>query len=102
MMIKKRKALWLGLILLLTLMGLGIVLADGTALSRTLVSGGGGIVSQSGVTLRSATGQPVAGAVVNDLLLCSGYWCGGGAPTTEPPIIGDDFDLFLPLITSNQ
>jgi len=102
MMIKKRKALWLGLILLLALMGLGIVLADGTTLSRSLVSGGGGIVSQSGLTLHSATGQPVAGAVVNDLLLCSGYWCGSGAPVTEPPIIGEDFDLFLPLITSSQ
>jgi hypothetical protein len=102
MIIKKRKALWLGLILLLALMGLGVVLAEGEMLNRSLVSSGGSIVSQSGLTLHSATGQPVAGAVANDLLLCSGYWCGGGAPTTEPPIIGDDFDLFLPLITSNQ
>ena len=98
MIIKKRKALWLGLILLLALMGLGVVMADGTALSRSLVSGGGGIVSQSGVTLRSATGQPAAGAVENDLTLCSGYWCSGGAPLSEPPIIEDEFELFLPII----
>jgi hypothetical protein len=97
MIIKKRKALWLGLILLLALMGLGVVMADGTALSRSLVSGGG-IVSQSGVTLRSATGQPAAGAVENDLTLCSGYWCNSGAPVTEPPIIEDEFELFLPII----
>jgi hypothetical protein len=88
--------------LFLLLLGLGVVLAEGEMLNRSLVSGGGGIVSQSGLTLHSATGQPVAGAVANDLLLCSGYWCGGGAPVTEPPIIGDDFALFLPLITSSQ
>lgn len=87
---------------LFMLLGLGVVLAEGEMLNRSLVSGGGGIVTQSGLTLHSATGQPVAGAVANDLLLCSGYWCGGDAPITEPPIIGDEFDLFLPLITSNQ
>jgi hypothetical protein len=97
MIIKKRKALWLGLILLLALMGLGIVMADGTMLSRNLVSSGGGIVSQNGVALHSATGQPAAGAVENDLTLCSGYWCGSGAPLTEPPIIEDEFELFLPI-----
>ena len=87
--------------LFMLLLGLGVVLAEGEMLNRSLVSGSGGIVAQSGLTLHNATGQPVAGTVANDLLLCSGYWC-GGAPVTEPPIIGGEFDLFLPLITSNQ
>jgi hypothetical protein len=84
--------------LLVTIFSLGLVLAIGEDLPRSLVSSGGSIVSQSGLVLHSATGQPVAGSVANDLVLCSGYWCGSGAPLTEPPIIGDEFELFLPVI----
>lgn len=104
MIIKKRKSLRLGLVVtfIILLMGLGIVLADGEMLPRSLVSSGGSIVSQNGLVLHSATGQPVAGAAENELVLCSGYWCGSGAPLTEPPIIEDSFDLYLPLIINGQ
>ena len=100
-MMTQRKPLRLGLALLLLLMmlGLGIALADGELLSRSLVSSGGSIVSQNGLVLHSATGQPVAGSTENGPVLCSGYWCGSGAPLTEPPIIEDEFALFLPIIT---
>jgi hypothetical protein len=98
-MIVQRKPLGLGLaFLLLMMLGLGIALADGELLGRNLVSSGGSITSQSGLILHSATGQTVAGAVENELLLCSGYWCGSGAPLTEPPILDGEFDLFLPMI----
>ncbi|MFW6097425.1 MAG: hypothetical protein ACOC9Z_05090, partial [Chloroflexota bacterium] len=63
------------LLILLLLLSLGIVLAGGEQLSRSLITSGGSITVQNGLVLHNATGQPVAGTVQNGLLLCSGYWC---------------------------
>jgi hypothetical protein len=95
-MVKKRISFRLVLAcLLLLLLGFGVVWAGGEALPRSLISAGGGLVTQGDLVLQTATGQPVAGAVDNGLVLCSGYWCGAGAPITEPPA---GHALFLPTI----
>ena len=72
-----------------------LALADGDVLSRSLVSSGGSIVSESGFTLQSAIGQPAAGAVANGPVLCSGYLCGPGVPSD---IGGDGHSLYLPSV----
>lgn len=100
-MINTRKSLSVSLIVLITvfLLSLGMALAVGEQLPRSLISSGGGIVSQEGMNLHSATGQPAAGTVQNELLLCSGYWCNRGVSATDPPI-EHPFDLYLPAFTS--
>lgn len=72
----------------------GLVWAGGDGLPRSLVSNGGGAVSQGGFSLETAVGQPVVGAVENGALLCSGYWCGADAP----PITGGAYALYLPAL----
>jgi hypothetical protein len=59
---------------------------------RYLISSGGGRVSQDGLTMQSAIGQPVAGRSGHGPSLCSGFLC--GAPGPEP-----GHRVFLPLVT---
>jgi hypothetical protein len=58
---------------------------------RSLISSGGGRVSQDGLGMQSAIGQPVAGRSRKGLSLCSGFLC--GAPGPEP-----EHRVFLPLV----
>lgn len=92
---KKTRSMLPILLILLLLLSLGIVLAGGEQLSRSLIASGGSITAQNGLVLHSATGQPVAGTVQNELLLCSGYWCNSGVAASEP-----SFDLYLPAFNS--
>ncbi|MCL4264513.1 MAG: hypothetical protein KJ069_14915 [Anaerolineae bacterium] len=87
---------WLLLLVVLTavLLTVGLVFAGGDMLPRSLVSSGGGLVSQSGYTLHSAIGQPVVGAVQNEDTLCSGYLCGADAP----PVTGGSYYIYLPVV----
>ncbi len=75
--IRKRGVLALAVIVLL-LLSLGWAAAGGEMLPRSLVSSGGGMVSGGGLSLETAVGQSVAGAVGNGLTLCAGFYCGGG------------------------
>lgn len=81
-------------LILIVLISFSLALAAGEILPRSLVGSGGGQVSQSGLALHSAVGQPVVGAVHNNLNLCSGYLCGAGAP----PVSGSDYSLYLPAV----
>jgi hypothetical protein len=72
----------------------GLVLAGGDMMPRSLVSSGGGLVSQNSITLHSAIGQPAIGTVANGTILCSGYLCDAAAP----PVSGGSQGLFLPYI----
>jgi len=87
---------WLLMVVLLTavLLTVGLAAAGGDMLPRSLVSSGGGLVSQDGYTLHSAIGQPVVGAVENGVTLCSGYLCGPGAPA----VTGGNFSIYLPAV----
>lgn len=86
---------WLLLVLLTAvLLTVGLVFAEGELLPRSLVSGGGGLVSQSSYHLHNAIGQPVVGAVQNGATLCSGFLCDANAPL----INGGNFDSYLPMI----
>jgi hypothetical protein len=88
-------------LLLFTILALCLGLAGGIAFARTLgpidrwlIGGGGGGLARGGnVSIYSAAGQPVTGAVAGgNVRLCSGFWCGGG----QAPVI--DRFLFLPLL----
>ena len=72
----------------------GLVLAGGNMLPRSLISSGGSIVNQGSTTLHSAIGQPAIGTVANGTILCSGYLCDAAAP----PISSGSQGLFLPYI----
>ena len=93
MSINKKQVLWL-VVITAVLLTFSLVAASGELLPRSLVSGGGGMVSEGGLALRSAIGQPVVGAVENGLTLCSGFLCGSGAP----PVGGSDFYVYLPVV----
>lgn len=110
----KRRALSLGVIVLAGLMALllsiGVALAAGEILPRSLMGSGGGQISGGGLRLRSAIGQPVAGAVSDSFTLCSGFICGQEAPgssggdivpptltTTDPTDGATDVSLNKPI-----
>lgn len=80
--------------LLLIFLLAGFVLAAGGNLPRTLVSSGGGLIQQNDISLQHSIGQPIAGAVSNNLTLCSGFHCGQGVISLE-----ENYPLYLPLIT---
>jgi len=90
---KKQTVVWIGLLLVLVL-SFGLALAGGEVTSRSLVSGGGGSVSQSGLTLQTAIGQPAVGAVQNGETLCSGFLCSADAP----PLSEGQSKVYLPFI----
>lgn len=92
MFVNKKQMGWLVMITAV-LLTFSLVAAGGELLPRSLVSSGGGVVSQGNVALHSAIGQPVVGVVHNGVTLCSGFLCGADAS----PINGLDFHLYLPV-----
>jgi hypothetical protein len=90
---RQRRQVTLVAVLVLLLVMVGLAVAVGELLPRSLVSGGGGMVSEGGLALQSAIGQPVVGAVQNGVTLCSGFLCGSGAP----PVGGSNFYVYLPV-----
>jgi hypothetical protein len=93
MSINKKQVVWL-LVVTAVLLTFSLAIAGGDVLPRSLVSSGGGTVSDGGLALRSAIGQPVAGTVQNGAMLCSGFLCGADAP----PVSGGEFASYLPLV----
>jgi hypothetical protein len=77
------------IISLLLCLAVGLVLAAGDSVTRSLVSSGGGALQQAGIRLQSSIGQPVAGTVGNGLTLCSGFNCGS---------IEGGFQVYLPMV----
>lgn len=78
-----RRRRWaLGVALLSVLLFVGLGLAAGEMMPRSLVSGGGGMVSQGDVALNSAVGQPAVGSVRNGITLCSGFHCNESGAAT--------------------
>ena len=90
---KKQTIIWVGLTIALML-SVGLALAGGTLTKRDVVSSGGGSVSQSGLTMQVAIGQPAVGSVQNGQTLCSGFLCSASAP----PLSGGEHELFLPFV----
>lgn len=93
MYLYKKRLLWL-VAVTAVLLTVSLAAASGELLPRSLISSGGGSVSQNQMVLHSAIGQPAVGAVQNDLTLCSGFLCAAGAP----PLSGADTRIYLPLI----
>ncbi|UCG22682.1 MAG: hypothetical protein JSW55_10900 [Chloroflexota bacterium] len=87
-----RKRNWflaLGLLILLLAL-LSLAVAAGIGGHRFVIGGGGGPVSQDGLVLQSAFGQPVVGGGSSSgLTLCGGFH--SGACST-------DQNVFLPLV----
>jgi hypothetical protein len=76
------------LVLLLGLLTLAAAADLGSL--RSLISSGGGRVSQDGLAMQSAIGQPLVGHSRYGVSLCSGFLC--GAP-------GPEHRVFLPMVT---
>lgn len=96
MMKQMRRRRWalMGALALLILM-VGLALAGGEMMPRSLVSGGGGAATSEGLTLQMAVGQPAVGAVTSGgETLCGGFWCGSGAPEVTP----EGITVYLPVI----
>lgn len=83
---------------LVGLLLIGGVLAAGETIPRNTVSGGGGRLSASGVSLHTVIGQPVTGAVGSAPTLCSGLLCGPGVSAPPTPQPSPDEQLFLPIM----
>ena len=90
---KTQTIIWIGLTIAL-LLSFSLALAGGGITARDLVSSGGGEVSQSGLTLQTAVGQPAVGSVQNSETLCSGFLCDVSAPSVS----GGEHELFLPFV----
>ena len=97
MNLRRRRQKWLGrtiLVLLLLLIVVAVAAAAGEMLPRSVISGGGGSVNGGPISLHSAIGQPIVGAVSGtENVLCSGFWCGPGAPEVSE----GEFILLLPV-----
>ncbi|MBK7893708.1 MAG: hypothetical protein WAS33_18145 [Candidatus Promineifilaceae bacterium] len=90
----KQRIIWSCLALLL-LFSVGLALAGGPLTARDTINAGGGQVSQNGLSLQTAVGQPAVGAVQNGSTLCSGFLCDAEAPETSS---GNGNRLYLPFI----
>lgn len=86
--------IWLILTLAGIILPLSLAFASGELLPRNLIGNGGGAVTQNGIVLHSAIGQPAAGAVQNNLTLCGGFHCAPGAPSLS----GAQRPIHLPLV----
>jgi len=91
---KRWNPVWIraAVMLLLGLLVVAAALAAGPSINRWLIGSGGSQVEGSGLVLRQSVGQPVVGAVSNDLTLCSGFVCGYGV-TAEVT-----YTVYLPTI----
>ena len=77
-------------VILLLLIGTGVALAaNGYTISRHVIGGGGGRVTQGIYTLDYTLGQAVVGTAGDtSSALCAGYWCG----------MGMEHKIYLPLV----
>ena len=89
----KTKILILALVLALSLVVVGLALANGgIELPRWVLSSGASDSASGDVTLRATLGQPVVGVVSGgDVTLGQGFWHGGGLPE-------GGYDIYLPLV----
>jgi len=91
----KTKVPILALALALSLMVVGLALAnDGLEWPRHVLGGGGSDSAADGVALRGTLGQPVVGVVTGsrgDITLGQGFWLGGSLPE-------GGYDIRLPLV----
>ena len=79
---KRRRLLALGLLALLLVL-LTVTATGGQVGHRFVIGSGGGPVSQDGLVLQSAVGQPAVGGGSSDgLTLCGGFHA-GACPTRE-------------------
>jgi len=89
----KTRILMLSLVLVLSLVVVGLALAnDGVELSRWVLGGGASDSAAGGAALRATLGQPVVGVVSGgDVTLGQGFWR-GATP---------GYNLYLPLVIGN-
>ena len=89
----KTKILISALVLALSLMVVGLALAnDGVDLPRWALGGGVSDSAGGGVALHATLGQPVVGIVSGgDVTLGQGFWHGGSLPE-------GGYDIHLPLV----
>ena len=81
-------------LVILLLIVRGALARGGVELPRTVLSSGGGSVSNGGLVLNGSVDQPVAGTVENGAIRhCSGFWCAAAAPVNPASEA-----LYLPLI----
>lgn len=78
---------------LLLCLAVGLALAAGDTMPRTLIDSGGGALEQSDIRLQSSIGQPIVGTVSQEMTLCSGYYCGPGVAA-----VAKDYAIYLPVI----
>jgi hypothetical protein len=78
--------------------------AAGERITRSAFTSGGGALNTANLQLRVAVGQPNAGTTSSSsVLLCSGPFCGAGAPDTPDPAPAPDpapgsNQVYLPLV----
>lgn len=72
----KRRWLFALSLLALLLVLLAVTSAAGLGGHRSVIGSGGGLVSQDGLVLQSAVGQPAVGGGSSGLTLCSGFHAG--------------------------
>ena len=87
---RKRRWFYAAALLVLLLALLTLAAAADLGGLRSLISSGGGQVSQDGLAMQSAVGQPLVGCGRNGLSLCSGFLCG---PCSA------EHKVFLPIVT---
>lgn len=88
-----KRTYWIAGVALLALAVLATqaLAADGYAISRHVIGGGGGHLQAGIYTLDATIGQAVAGRVANAPYdLCAGFWCGMG-----------HYKVYLPLVLRN-
>ena len=60
----------------------------GLEIKSSVLSGGGGLISEGSYELAFSVGQPVVGEVGDSgLNLCSGFWCGSSMHTAYLPLV---------------
>ena len=110
--IRMRWLVVLGAGLLLLVLAGSALAAGGLALTRSVLTSGGGEVQNGSLRLQSVTGLPVAGKVsAGSLGLCTGLWCerspetsGQATPQTTPQTTPQStpqpaVELFMPITT---
>ena len=110
---KPRYLMIVPVVIIVLLVTVGVVLAAGETMPRSMFSSGGGVVSGTNIQSNTMMGQPISGAVSGSgagVTNCAGFWCVEGvtAPTPTPeltatpgptptPQPGSGFELYLPV-----